>query len=404
MATYGELNFLDLDSRYSCGALFNLDRAPDVDVDFEFDEGKITIAQGQQTVSVEFEGSVNAEDTFKKGYRVVQKGLDLLSILGRLDVLTTRAQDEHFVWWKENGQEIIRLVSTSRLNFSVNINAQVIKKDGSVKPDRELAYVHHPSLRYYRMAQATDDLFDAYRNMYLAFESMISSRFAKQKSESESEWIERALNDPALQKLAVRLAPIGSTEPMKDITKSIYKDVRCPLFHAKQGNVHYLPNEDEENRKQTSQSLDILTKLVTTIAKQFFGTRRGGGGVYLKWVYDNVKQLLDGCRIVATNYRGTIGESDSDLSHERFANGIFFDSTLGTDGSDGLAPTLLGRCNTNELSHLGSITRVEVVDSSKAYVCEVLDHPLRLDGFDRFEFLMRIRVSNKNQPKSVFHR
>jgi hypothetical protein len=35
---------------------------------------------------------------------------------------------------------------------------------------------HHIGFRFFRLAQVTDDLYDAYRNMYLAFEVLLSSR------------------------------------------------------------------------------------------------------------------------------------------------------------------------------------------------------------------------------------
>lgn len=44
---------------------------------------------------------------------------------------------------------------------------------------------HHIGFRYYRLAQSTEDLYDGFRNMYLAFEVLLSSKYPKVRGEQE---------------------------------------------------------------------------------------------------------------------------------------------------------------------------------------------------------------------------
>jgi hypothetical protein len=53
---------------------------------------------------------------------------------------------------------------------------------------------HHIAFRFFRLAQTSDDLFDAYRNMYLAFEALLSTKHPKPAAE------ELLLSLPELQK------------------------------------------------------------------------------------------------------------------------------------------------------------------------------------------------------------
>ena len=58
--------------------------------------------------------------------------------------------------------------------------------------DRPDALEWDESLRYFRLSQATDDLFDAFRNLFLALESILSLKTPQQSEGSESKWLRRA--------------------------------------------------------------------------------------------------------------------------------------------------------------------------------------------------------------------
>src|SRR5664279_4158410 len=81
-------------------------------------------------------------------------------------------------------------------------DTEVRDAQGNIIPPPPRSTFWHESFRYYRLSQTTDDLFDAYRNVYLALESVLST-ISPQKvnaatgriAEQEGQWFERALTD-----------------------------------------------------------------------------------------------------------------------------------------------------------------------------------------------------------------
>jgi hypothetical protein len=98
-------------------------------------------------------------------------------MLGRGDGVIAEAEDEHVLWWTEQIGLVLRLVSTATLQFGVgSITLEIKDSQGNIVPPTPVMPEHHIGFRFFRLAQVTDDLYDAYRNMYLAFEVMLSSR------------------------------------------------------------------------------------------------------------------------------------------------------------------------------------------------------------------------------------
>jgi hypothetical protein len=81
----------------------------------------------------------------------------------------------------------------------------VIRADGQVVPPTpQQQPTWHESLRYFRLSQLTDDRVEAFRNAYLAFESILTLQYPRHvfpprraggraRYESEGVWLERAL-------------------------------------------------------------------------------------------------------------------------------------------------------------------------------------------------------------------
>jgi hypothetical protein len=160
-----------------CGAAFTLTSAPRRDALLCFEGAEIELRQGQRDAVVRFHSATDAGDTYQCGHTLVQEGLDLLSMLGRGDGVIAEAEDEHVLWWTEQIGLVLRLVSTATLQFGVgSITLEIKDSQGNIVPPTPVMPEHHIGFRFFRLAQVTDDLYDAYRNMYLAFEVLLSSR------------------------------------------------------------------------------------------------------------------------------------------------------------------------------------------------------------------------------------
>ena len=369
-----------------------------------FSDFEVEVAQGQRDVVVRFHGATTAADAFARGHQLAQQGLDMLSLLGKCDVTIQDAESEHCVWWPDDEGVVVRFVSTSYLRLGVGpIVVTQRDKDGnelnSMKPQAR----YHIAFRYYRLAQTTDDLYDAYRNMYLAFEALLSFKYPKRRGEKEVDWLRRSL--AGIQE-AVQLSRLVALPDDSDVVEivlaSIYKDARLPLFHAKQGESFFPPQASGEDRRLISKALQILTQVVLRLAEAWFDARRVGGAVFLGWVYEGVSRLLSECTVIATNESGPCDINERDLSHERFRLGVKFETRLAPDLQRGREPAIFGMISGNLLHPLGQLRRFEVVSSDQPVMAQLLESPFVCGSATRVEVLINVRAMNLNQPKSLF--
>lgn len=212
MATLAGILIADKNSELDSGAAFLLSQKCNVTELVSLDPNwEVEVKVGSPYVVARFKGAIDANDAFNKGYILAQQGLDILSVIGKDNLLIRNGGDEYLIWWREESKQILRVVTLCRYSTEVRI---------SFANDQPPQPIYHESFRYIRLAQITDDLFDAYRNMYLALELLVSTISPKARQESERNWLKRVIGS----------SPDYCTE--RRIVEEIYK-VRCDLFHAK---------------------------------------------------------------------------------------------------------------------------------------------------------------------------
>jgi len=388
----------------SAGGAFLLSTPPKSSIILHFDTADIEVHVGEPYAVIRFSGSEDASSTFANAHRLVQQGLDLLSILGTQDSVILDAENEHILCWSEPNGMVVRSVSTTILNLAVGSPKLIVKdKDGNVVPLVPSSPQHHAAFRYYRLAQTTDDLFDAYRNMYLAFEALLSSHYPKMRREQEIEWLRRALTAASSEIPLTGLGSKAGTDTIETILNKIYQDARLPLFHAKEGRAFYIP-QDSDARTVVSHALGILTNLVLRMAENWYSARRMGGFVFLGWVYDNVRTQLASCTIYATNYDGPCDPTEQDLSHPRFKSALTAPCTIAPEFEREGEPALMGTFVGADFASVDPIRRIEVATKEHPYLAQTLDVPLQLDGIVQFEVIRHIRGANINQPRTLFRK
>ena len=86
---------------------------------------------------------------------------------------------------------------TTSITFAaepIGMRATVRDAHGNIVPHPP--YVppqHHAAYRYLRYSEAASNVFDAYRNMFLALESALDHIASKQQGEGETDWLGRGL-------------------------------------------------------------------------------------------------------------------------------------------------------------------------------------------------------------------
>lgn len=403
-AKLGDISLVTEQNPDASGAAFTLVSPAGTDVLLSLASAEVELRQGQKDVVVRFKGAKDAREAFTKGHELAQQGLDLASILGHLDTIILDAEDDHVLWWTEPTGLVVRIVSTVTQGVGVGpANLEVHDAEGNIVPPVKIEPRHHISFRYYRLAQTTDDLYDAYRNMYLAYEALLSSHFPKKKrGETEREWLDRGLRAASATISLVDLVPGTGPDPIAAVLKIIYGDARLPLFHAKEGETAYAPYDSPANRKVVADSLNILTRIVLRMAEAWFDARRMGGFVALGWLYGVTTKLLEEARMLASDDSSPPDLKEKDLTHPRFKNALSLRVRLAPELQKGSAPAVLGFITVAELKALSVLRRVDLVSTEHPILMLTLDSELAIVDITRLEVLLHVRAKNLNQPKSLF--
>lgn len=139
----------------------------------------------------------------------------------------------------------------------------------------------HPSFSYFRRSQVTDDLFDAYRSLYLALEALLSDlepprSDRSQRWEHDKTWFLRALRKTgASLDLGSYSSSAGVGDAASSIYRELYEQVRISIFHAKLPRRPYVPS-DLLQRQVVSDRLYQLRRLYLDLAREHLGVSFGG--------------------------------------------------------------------------------------------------------------------------------
>jgi hypothetical protein len=254
MAILGSLALEVLDS----GIAQLLVKRPKTNQEFYYRSATFRAAPDTPFIICCFSGAGSHLDSVTMGSELLQDGLDMLSMSGRADLATRDAPDEYLAWWRDRGKNVIAVVSTATRSFSVGpVTIEVLDAAGQVVPPTPLVPQHHLGFRFYRLSQVSDDLFDAFRNMYLAFELLLSAKYPK-GNEREIDWLRTSLAAAAADLDLASLTP-SHVDPVSHIIDAVYLNARLPLFHAKDGHAYFAPLRSNEDRQEINNALQLLT-------------------------------------------------------------------------------------------------------------------------------------------------
>lgn len=247
------------------GAAFLLDAPAKVSLTLSFPDGLVTIRQDAAFATVALFSDLSQEDAKNNAWCVLQEALDVVAARRQATLQTAEGDCTYLVWVKDGtGYELV-FVDTADAPWSMSMG---VSTEGiatavpapSQPPQPPLP--RHPALRFYRLANASADLFDAFRNAYLAMECLVSDATPKGASESELNWLKRALTGPLLAGLPSGVIGPGTVE-------DIYRYGRLPTFHAKIGDTFYPPHDRERESMQVR--FDTLLLLVNGLLQHRFG-------------------------------------------------------------------------------------------------------------------------------------
>lgn len=388
------------------GAIFKLDKPSTVLQVESLSTGAVAeLLPGSPHIVVRRPSGPSAfPDAFTLGIAEAQETLDFLSMRGGPALVLEDVDALSVVWWTEARGRVLRLTTVTDINASISATATVRDAKGNiVVPPPPPASSWHPSMRYFRLSQYTPDLFDAYRNMYLALEAALSSvvpqlqNAAGTVTEREGDWLKRALQHVDTILPLSRYAPPGSTAPVDDVFDDLYRGTRTGLFHAKSGRPVLLPH-GATDRNNVSDSLERLSRLYLDVVGHFFGLRRPGGGM----TYQGFELMV--------NHDGDLALADD------AAEATKDDTIINPSGGPVLqlptrrAPELdqpgllfwLGEIDIRGNPTVAHIRRVGLLHDGTLAAIDRLDEPLAVEDVDILEVQFGYRLVNTQLPRSRF--
>jgi hypothetical protein len=202
------------------GAAFRLSEAPAEDSTETIGDWTIEVRAGSEIVVTRGEGGATYEEARDHALAAANKGLDFLCLRGATPMAIRHPGTEHIVWWAEDSQSVVRLLSIPTLTLHVG---KVTVTGGT--PVAPPAPEWQESARYFRLSQLSDDLFDSFRNVYLALESILD-HLAPQRTaprlEREGEWFRRALAEAGKIVNLTGHAPKGAPDPIEALYHELY--------------------------------------------------------------------------------------------------------------------------------------------------------------------------------------
>lgn len=264
----------------SSGAVLFMRQAAQDSVEYTTEEGwSVSAREGERGLVIRGAGMRRSEDVLNHAEESSHIALDIFSATRGVTSTLVRPSDLYIAWWCVKGRHVVRISSTDTMQLRGK--ARGIAKGGAVESEPP---GWHPSLRYYRHANTTSDLLDAFRNIYLALESIISDFRPKREGEAEAEWLRSALKDISGE---LDLRPYTSSvskDPEDAIVEKVYTDARTATFHSKHGRRVILPY-GADRRKSLALTTRQMRDMYAGIAQAHLGIHVTQGSRFVGRAY-----------------------------------------------------------------------------------------------------------------------
>ena len=273
-------------------------------------------------------------------------------------------------------------------------------KDGNIIPEpSESQQEWRLAFRYYRLSQLSSDIYEAYRNLFLAFEYTLNQICPKNSSENETKWFKRALNFVNDRVNISTLVPDETNDPVAFIVGKQYEYIRCSLFHSKSKII--VPH-GKRDPTEITEEYERLLQLWKEIIKEHFGINNHGSII----TYAGQKTILNGlfCKgfdIQYTDDSTPVNPCDRFVSPANHA--VYSFSELNYDNTSRQDQvTLNGKILTEDLDNFKAIYRIAIKIKNELLSIDYIKDGLSTDGIDVFETYQSFRIVNKNLPKTDF--
>lgn len=365
---------------------------------------EVEIRRGVPAVIVRGVVASDYESVMLAAPELANRALDIFAMTGTARLALADVWSSHVAWWSAPEATVIRVWCSATLILTSEIKGVVRGPDGAVhSQDVDTTPSWHESMRYCRMSEITDDLFDAFRNVYLALESLLNELEPRKAGQGEGKWLKRALvRAGEIVDLGAYL-PYPADEPVQNMYDELWTEVRNKVFHAKSMLTSFLP-QDPTSRAKVADAKNRYICLYLDLAHKTFGIRFPTGGLRLS--SDTTREVSDAMtKGWQVGFRADPAATDApgdEPSPER-AEITILPTNPSTDPRGTNFSAVIARISVPKVSSAAVVGRIFTFtsDGQRAFA-QSLDGCLTFDGFDCCEFLVSVSVAGRQARKSLY--
>jgi hypothetical protein len=393
----------DGDAYFSSGISFTINNAPNFNYLFKSEDNnwEVELRKGEDNIVARSKSSLTVDDLLKIGFEQINQCLDIIAVKKLGVILLLKPELNYTILFSNNSRTILRHYSLIDMPMSMSCNVEVRDKDGNIKPQPlppEPLWTW--AFRYYRLSQSSQDIFEAYRNLFLSFEALLNAICPIANREREGSWLKRALMQISNEISFNGIVPDNGENFVEYVYEKQYKDTRCKLFHAKHNAL--LPHTDLKPTEVLA-AYEVLIRIWFHIASSKFFVPSGGGvityGGFKLWM----NQIFsEGIEFYFTNDSSPPKKEDTKVSPSNKKVIKFEDCIYSGESKPGFV-AFNGKTIIKNTFKTLPIHRIGcLINNETLYNILYFTLPLQLIGADDFEINQELRLINSTQPKTNF--
>jgi hypothetical protein len=394
------LNGIDSENRYKSSIALYLTKESTVSMVEQLGDWDFELRQGSQFLVARIKKSLSREVTLRDGYEQAERFLDILSFENASTAEIGAPGRSHILFFERDGKSVIERMTTSDNSMSIQLTITQLGPDGQIVPQPPPPPAKWISaLRFYRLSQTGRSPHEAYRNLWLGLEVLLSTEVPKGSKEKEGVWLRRALSQITSSLRLSHEVPSG-VNVVDHVMERHYTAMRCNLFHAKIGTTSTAPS-----MPSVEEAIDAYAELVRiwrAIAVRIGNLRFVGSGLityagYAMQMAGVFSQVIfhateDGAMPAATDT--TVSPNNCPI--------VAFDSArhIGV-----VAPGRvenLGIVDVSARETLPLFRRIATSIGDVLFSVDYMKGGLDVNGVDYFEYRQGWRLLNTGMPRTYF--
>ncbi len=172
------------EKRYRSAIALHLTRESTVSRIEQLQDWEFEVRRGSGFLVARKQESLDRENLLRVGYEQAERFLDIISFELSSTVEIGAPGRSHVILYDREGKLVLERLATSDQPMSIQFEITQLGLDGqAVLPPPAPPAKWIPALRFYRLSQASRSPYEAYRNLWLGFEALLSAAVPKGQKE-----------------------------------------------------------------------------------------------------------------------------------------------------------------------------------------------------------------------------